>query len=82
MITGGGTSPNGVKAFVTEYSGIVEGEVVSLCHNNKHCFFVIIDFKSASTNDPCYQELKLGKLLPGGSVKRAGAIAECKAQAS
>ena len=44
--------------------------------------FVIIDFKSASTNDPCYQKLKLGKLLPGGSVKRAGTIADCKAQAS
>ena len=27
VITGGGTSPDGVKAFVTEYTGIQEGEV-------------------------------------------------------
>ena len=27
VITGGGASPDGVKAFVTEYTGIQEGEV-------------------------------------------------------
>ena len=31
VVTGGGASPNGVKAFVTQYSGLQEGKVDKRC---------------------------------------------------
>ena len=31
VVTGGGASPNGVKAFVTQYSGLQEGQVDKRC---------------------------------------------------
>ena len=31
VVTGGGASPNGVKSFVTQYSGLQEGQVDKRC---------------------------------------------------
>ena len=34
MVTGGGASPNGVKAFVTQYSGLQDGQVDKRCEKS------------------------------------------------
>ena len=39
VVTGGGASPNGVKAFVTQYSGLQEGQVDKRCENFTRVWF-------------------------------------------